>query len=444
MRCQYRAGVAFALMACGAVAVGGAGGVTKDGAEAAKAVKVKVFRHKSVSLTNAEADAALASMGNVLQTKDTSKDVTTPVTFVRDGSVQLLPANVAAVIQTQAQLNALFNAPSGVKIVRAINFCGGPGGSIIGCAPVGSPVVNIGAVRFTPALEGILWVHEYGHNCGLSHRTDDPNAVMFPSIGSTHRVVSLPESNRYRNGPAALTAGAAVAAEQPLPDPKDVKEFVRRHYPEGVPFEIAVKLRDQDKYKGAVETLLKMLDDPAEKEHLPEIVTTLCFIADEKAVEPLIKFVKSERSGADEFRAKNAVLIHLGDLIHKSKNKVALEYLQEMASKPSMVKKVAAPRAAAVMAANPKAVGDAAVIPPTEEELTAELSVSAAQGLALAGLQESEAALSALKESATALASVKEIADDAKKTSEKVRTFGQLKYYADRKKHEHNHEEKKP
>ena len=472
MRSKYRFWVALALLAGGTLGCGGdptkkaeepkkGGEATGDKkgtpeaeAEAAsiRTIKIKVFRHSTVALTNAEADTIVGQMGTALQTKDTTGDVATAVKFVRDGNVQLLPSNVAAVIQTQSQLNALFAAPKGVKIVRRIQFCGGPGGSIIGCAPVGSSTVNIAAVRFTTGLEGILWAHEYGHNCGLNHRTNDGNAIMFPSIGSTHKVVNAPESKRYLSGPGAVAAAAAEAAppaadpeEAPPPAPKDVRDFVRQHYFEGVPFERAIEYRAADREKEAVDTLLKMLDDPAEKEFLPEIVTTLCYIGSDRAAAPLVKFVYSDRTGPDEFHAKNAALIHLGDLVHHSKNKEALDCLKNFASKPAEAQKVAKPRAAAAAAAAAAEVAKGAdVTPPTEAELAAELAVSAAQGLSLTGQEDAENALQALSASAEAAPVLKEVAAEAKKTSARVRAVGQQKFYAEMKQHKHDHDEKKP
>jgi len=214
-------------------------------------------------------------------------------------------------------------AGTGVKVVRRILWCGGPGGSIIGCAPLPSSVVNLSVVRFTPAQEGILWAHEYGHNCGLNHRTNDQNAVMFPSIAPNRLVVNAPESARYLSGPVALTGQAvALAAGEDAEDfrpPKDIRRFVRQHFIEGIPHEAAASYKPKD-----ADVLLKMLADPKEdEEFLPEIVTTLCYIGSEKAVEPLIQFVKGLMASEPAFTAKNAALIHLGDLINKTGNKTA-------------------------------------------------------------------------------------------------------------------------
>jgi hypothetical protein len=84
--------------------------------------------------------------------------------------------------------------PGQVQVVDQINWCGGFSPNIIGCASV--PGNSLVVVRFTPALEGILWLHEFGHNKGRNHRTD-PNAVMAPSIGATRTHVNATECAAY-------------------------------------------------------------------------------------------------------------------------------------------------------------------------------------------------------------------------------------------------------
>jgi len=73
-----------------------------------------------------------------------------------------------------------------------------------------------------------------------------------------------------------------LSAEQPM----DVKEFVRRIFIEGVPYEEARKYGPTD-----VPTLLKMLADPKEEAYRTNIVVTLGIIGDERAVDPLIAFL---------------------------------------------------------------------------------------------------------------------------------------------------------
>jgi len=392
-----------------------------------RTVQVTVQRHSTVALSDAEADRILGDMGTILQNDDSPADVATPVRFVRNGAVQLLAANVPATIQTEADLLALLNAGTGIKIVQAIRWCGGPGGSIIGCAPLGSPTVNLAAVRFTADQEGLIWVHEYGHNAGLPHRTDDLRAVMYPSVGADHDVVNAAESASFLAGPLAVNAGAPMASScalaMAIQPPKDVREFVSQHWIAGIPYQAAAQYTEAD-----AKLLLEWLMNEPEKhdEFLPEIVTTLGFIGSELAVQPLIDFVHSPRANRAVFNAKNAALIHLGDLINKSGSQAALDFLTKVASDQETAKTLAVPRSA--IAAAEAAV--AGVDAPKLETLAAELAVSAAFGLALAGKAEAEQTLMGLMKNATAFAPVKVAAMEAAALAQKVRSQGQAAYYS--------------
>jgi hypothetical protein len=393
-----------------------------------RTVQVTVQRHSTVALTDADADRILADMGTILQSDDSPADVATPVRFVRNGAVRVLPANVPATIATAADLNALLNAGAGVKIVQAIRWCGGPGGSIIGCAPVGSPTVNLAAVRFTANQEGLIWVHEYGHNTGLPHRTDDLRAVMYPSVGVDHNVVNGAESASFLSGPLAITGEGTVmasscslgAAVQP---PKDVREFVSQHWIAGIPYLAASQYTEED-----ARLLLEWLVKEPEKheEFLPEIVTTLGFIGSEIAVQPMIDFVHSARASKAVFNAKNAVLIHLGDLVNKSGSKLALDFLTKVATDQEAAKTMTMARAT-IAAAEAAVAGVAA---PGLDDLAAELAVSATFGLALAGKPEAEQTLASLANAPTVFASVKRAAGEAAALSRTVRAQGQKAYYS--------------
>jgi hypothetical protein len=392
-----------------------------------RTVSVTVHRHSAVTLTDADADRILADMGTVLQGADTGTDIATRVQFVRNGPVRMLPATVPGTIQTQADWDALMGAGTGVKVVQAIRWCGGPGGSIIGCAPIGSAVTNLAVVRFTANQEGILWVHEYGHNAGNGHRTDDTRAVMFPSIGVDHNVVDATESGRYLAGPlagtgAAMASGGCSCQGPAIRPPADVRAFVSQHWIEGVPYQAATQYGEED----ARRLLQWLVDEPEQhEEFLPEIVTTLCFIGSELAVQPLIDFVESRRAGQAVFNAKNAALIHLGDLANASGSQAALAFLAAVAGDMEKAKSLASPQAAT--AAVEATVAGVAV--PGVEALGAELAVSATFGLALAGRAEAEQLLGRLRSHEAAFVSVNQAAAEAVELAKKVRAAGQKEYY---------------
>lgn len=396
---------------------------------AIRTVEVKVYAHSDVPFSKSDAERILKEMGNVLA-KDSGNDVDTPIKFTLDGDIRPLPGDIPAVIRSQPQLDRLFNIGPGIKVVRGIQFCDGTtvvSGTIIGCGRRPSVTVNEIVVRLNPAneQEGILWAHEYGHNCGLVHRDND-RAIMNKSVTSIRREVNGQESLAYRGGPLAATAEPhAMAAVEPAEEasaqrPANVLDFVRQHYFEGVPPDIARQYtaRDADK-------LLPLLKNPGEDlEFLPEIVATICYIGPEKAVQPLIDFVNGPMSGETALRAKNAALIHLGDLVNKTKNKKALDFLKNMASKPETAQNLAENVASAmVAAADDNATG------PSEEDLASEFAASALWGLAMSGTEESEAALlEIVTQDENVLPAVQEIAPEALKINRDIQPVGSVEY----------------
>ena len=392
-----------------------------------RTVSVTVHRHSSVALSELDADRILGDMGTILQNDDTGPDVATPVRFVRNGAVRVLPATVPATIATAADLNALLTAGSGVKIVQAIRWCGGPGDNIIGCAPVGSPTVNVAAVRFTANQEGLIWVHEYGHNCGLPHRTDDPRAVMYPSVGVDHNVVNATESSAYLAGPLNITgkvmpASGCNCGTGDMKAPADVLDFVQQHWIEGVPYELASQYGEADARK-----LLDWLVNEPEKheEFLPEIVATLGYIGSAIAVKPLIDFEQGARTGRTVFNAKNIALLRLGDLANRSGDQAAVDFLAKVAGDIGLARSLAAPQAAFEQAE----AGKTGVTALGAETLAAELAVSATFGLALTGTEAARRSVEALKADPNAFASVNQAAAEAAQIAETVVRKGREEYY---------------
>ncbi len=159
---------------------------------------LQISRFTTTPLDNARADAILADMSTILQTSDGAGDVACNVGFTRNGDVTAF-ATGTGMINSQADFTAVNGLPGQVKVVNQINWCGGLAPNIIGCAPVPGPSMVV--VRFTANQEGILWVHEFGHNKGLSHRNGN-DLVMNPVIGSTKRQVNEDECNAYRQQPA--------------------------------------------------------------------------------------------------------------------------------------------------------------------------------------------------------------------------------------------------
>lgn len=105
------------------------------------------------------------------------------------------------VIDDAATLIAVADNPvARVKVVRLINYCGGPGTNIVGCAYTPGDAMLV--VRVS-SNEGLLWLHEYGHNAGLLHN-DDSRYVMHGMLTSENRALTFDECSGYHDpSPAA-------------------------------------------------------------------------------------------------------------------------------------------------------------------------------------------------------------------------------------------------
>jgi hypothetical protein len=119
-----------------------------------------------------------------------------------------------------------------------------------------------------------------------------------------------------------ITVGAMPGQAQ-----QDIRDFVREVYIEGVPYEEAIRFDPST----AAPILLEMLADPKEEDYWPNIVITLGMLGDERAVEPLIKFLEQEvpreQLSRNHYIAKTGVVMALGYLINKSRSQKALTYL---------------------------------------------------------------------------------------------------------------------
>ncbi len=302
----------------------------------------RVHRHVNTPLGDGRADQIIADGLEVLRIDDDGagrEDVSCPIDLRRDGPVRTFNIGDGNV-NTQAEKNAIFRSEGHVYVVTALSVCGNKfNTSIIGCSAQGLPLI-VELLDAPQQQDGILWMHEYGHNRGRGHRprTGSPPhtlAVMYPSISPRRRQVNQAERNDYQV-PITNLMTAARGQEQPGGAERgvarlgrvDVREFVRQLYPEGVPYEQAIRLR-----RGAVKILLEMLRDPREAPYWTNVVTTLGMIGSPEAVDPLISFLEGGGPASAlplaEFRARLAVTPALGYILAKRMNGRALKYLSD-------------------------------------------------------------------------------------------------------------------
>ena len=281
---------------------------------------LRIQRHSNTDLSSTQADSILNDMNTVIQTSDGPDDVLCPVSMFRDGEVT--PFQVGSgIINSEADFEAVNGLSGNIKVVNQINWCSEIAPNIIGCAPV--PGESLIVVRFDPNQEGILWLHEFGHNRGLLHR-NDRFAVMNETIDTVRRAVNKEECDMYMglSGQSTAFHGLMSGKRQTA-----IEEFVRQTYIHGVPYEEASRYG-----KKVVPILLSMLKDPKEEKYWANIVVTLGIIGEKRALGPLIDFIEQDVEGTlspSHYSAKTSALMALGYFVNKTKNNRALFYLNE-------------------------------------------------------------------------------------------------------------------
>jgi hypothetical protein len=175
-------------------------------------------------MTDSRLDKILFETSQSMGRADFSADVACCAGAVRSGTAGTWGSATDGldIIDTSSELNSVLNANVGrFKVVRAINYCGGSGTNIIGCAWVGGWGVAVVRYGSDADTEGELWMHEYGHNVGLSHNSDR-RYIMYGALyngSSTDNVgLTATECNAYHtpssgSSPILVTAGACTDAD---------------------------------------------------------------------------------------------------------------------------------------------------------------------------------------------------------------------------------------
>jgi hypothetical protein len=282
----------------------------------------EVRRYRTASITNAQADAIFAAAVALLATDSGADDVPCVIEWSRDDDVEEFTTGDGS-IASQAELTEMFEQEGNIKVVNAVDFCGGVMNvSAVGCAE--RPGEDIVVERVNSTIEAVVWAHEYGHNKGLTHR-NVAGALMHETAVAGNTRVNAAECAAFqarfeaKKGQVAHTCGRA-----PMARPADVRDFVRQVFIHGVRWDVAAE------YDGtSVPPLLALLQVNREQSYWTNAVTVLCLIGDDRAVEPLIELLERGEGEitVEHFSAKRAVLAHIGSLVQKSGNEKALAFL---------------------------------------------------------------------------------------------------------------------
>ena len=188
-----------------------------------------VTKHPNVTLSSNEADEILAEATKVAR-EGGGNDFRCKVTLKRETSVPINEIGTSSdmIADFQWSPGALVHPdgcvffgeicskfdfetmkaldPKGVKVVEEITWCNKTATQLVGgCAD--RPGHSLAVIRppcnggSCPKLEGVLWLHEYGHNRNIAHRrVDDPEpAVMYPGVSSQHTSLNKCECQKLRN-----------------------------------------------------------------------------------------------------------------------------------------------------------------------------------------------------------------------------------------------------
>jgi hypothetical protein len=394
-------------------------------------VSLTVMRHKDVpSFTNAQVQAVFDEMGAVLQKVDGGDDVPCNVSFIQKGNVGTFSGPNAIETDQDFQTVANLGTPNqngyNIKVVQTIDFCGVYLPAAVACSPVGisGTSIVVEADYFLNngiPLAGVIVAHEYGHNRGLSHRSDSPTNLMNAAVSPQARCINAFEQSHYLVAPqaAVILAQAAVLSptwihgsaelapepakvleepERPAATPEaahvvpalpPVKDFVRRIHIHGVPYGTASRYTKED-----AATLLDMLKDKSQIMWWPNITSTIGFIADPSTVKPLIDFINSEDPNLegvanapartrDVHTARKAAVARLGVIVNKTGDQDALKFLSQLAQTDA--------RALEGFKWLPKT--EAAT--PAGENRAQQITVAALQGLAVSGTDAAAEVLTA-------------------------------------------------
>lgn len=178
-------------------------------------------------MTDARLDQVLADASLRAGAGNYDDDTACCISVVRSGTAATFGASGDGldVIDSDIEMNTVLqNRAARVKVVRTINYCGGQGTNIVGCAY--SPGFGMALVRLTSlGGEAVLWIHEYGHNTGLGHRGDS-RFIMYATDFGTNNLLQSDECAKYHQPSTSAQAsildiGTCTADGDVYADPYD-------------------------------------------------------------------------------------------------------------------------------------------------------------------------------------------------------------------------------
>jgi hypothetical protein len=379
--------------------------------------KIKVNRHTSTTITDAEAKSILENGSAALTIEGTAARCGLSLTL--DPPVSSFSVGTGQV-SSGAAYSQVCQTGGYIHVVRSITVCGGqaaaPGYTIIGCSDTPGSCEEL--VRLDdPKDEQSLWMHEYGHTKGLQHR-NGAKLLMNPSLDSSDQfVVSQAECSAMKSSPSMGHNENKKAQLQPEPDakaggqhgetpsqPESIREFVSKMYFEGLPLDQARTYKASD-----VPVLLAMLDNPKEAKYWPNVVAVLGVIGGEEVIEPLTSFLNKETIEAPRstYRAKLQVQVSLGYMVHERHSERALELLKKGVDPQNWTK-------------------SHTLLPGTTEEVSAmQLAASSILGLGASGDPEALKFLQQLKQKVPFTAEpLSNALQDAVRANERIAKYG--------------------